>query len=97
MREVGLLSIALILMMSMNLYVYIRLWSRLVVHLDCVLSASSDCTSANANQHPRVDELRDSRPEAVLFGLIRLQLGELRLIIAQVSLFLARLVLPERR
>jgi hypothetical protein len=65
-----------------------------VLRLEQVLSSSNSYTSSNAQERPRVDDLGEAWPEAVLLSAVLLEFEVLVRVILRVTLFLIFFVLP---
>jgi len=63
-------------------------------NLEHVLRTSSRNSRANAEQRPRIGELRHARPEAVLLLAVLLELGVFDRVFFGVTLLLVFFVLP---
>ena len=66
----------------------------MVLRLEQVLSSSNSHASSNAEERPRVDDLGEAWPEAVLLSAVLLKLEVLVRVILRVPLFLVLFVLP---
>jgi len=65
----------------------------MILSLEQVLSSSNSHTSSNAEERPRVDDLGEAWPEAVLLSAVLLELEVLVRVILRVPLLLVFLVL----